>query len=91
MKKTIKTIITITTMIILLCGAYYLGTTQAEIITEVKEVEKVMEIVPDNYIDTTTEKFYNNYIDMRTVTDFTATETGLQIYTDDGNGYYWER
>lgn len=91
MKKTITTIVTITTMIILLCGAYYLGTTQAETITEVKEVEKVVEVVPTGYIDTTTEEFYNNYIDMRTVTDFDTTETGLQLYTSDSNGYYLER
>ena len=32
-----------------------------------------------------------NYLDMRTVTDFEATETGLMLYTQDGSGYYWER
>lgn len=30
-------------------------------------------------------------LDMRTVTDFKATDTGLTLYTKDGNGYYWER
>ena len=97
MKKTIKTIGTIATMGIIAIGSYYLGTTQAETVTEVqtvteiKEVEKVMEVVPDGYIDTTTEDFYINYVDMRKVTDFTATENGLQIYLDDGSGYYWEK
>ena len=38
-----------------------------------------------------TEEFYSNYVDMRKVTDFTATESGLQLYFDDGSGYYWER
>lgn len=47
--------------------------------------------MPDRYIDTTSEEFYNNYIDMRTVIDFKSTESGLQLYTADGNGYYWER
>lgn len=30
-------------------------------------------------------------LDMRTVTDFKATDTGLTLYTKDGDGYYWER
>lgn len=32
-----------------------------------------------------------NYLNMQTVTDFKATETGLMLYTSDGDGYYWER
>lgn len=32
-----------------------------------------------------------NYLNMETVTDFDATETGLMLYTQDGSGYYWER
>lgn len=32
-----------------------------------------------------------NYLDMETVVDFNATETGLMLYTSDGSGYYWER
>lgn len=30
-------------------------------------------------------------LDMRTVTDFKATDTGLTLYTKDGDGYSWER
>lgn len=33
----------------------------------------------------------NRYMNMETVTDFSATETGLLLYTEDGSGYYWER
>ena len=33
---------------------------------------------------------HENYLDMRTVVGYSATETGLHLYTDDGNGYYWE-
>lgn len=91
MKKSIKTIGIIGTMTILLCGAYYLGTTQAKTITAEKEVEKRVEVVPNGYIDTTSDEFYNNYVDMRQVTDYTATANGLQLYLEDGNGYYWER
>lgn len=91
MRKSIKTIGTIGIMTILLCCAYYLGTTQAKTITVEKEVEKRVEVVPDGYIDSTSDEFYNNYVDMRQVTDFEATENGLQLYLSDGNGYYWER
>lgn len=30
-------------------------------------------------------------VDMDKVVDFEATETGLQLYFEDGTGYYWER
>lgn len=50
MKKTIKTIGTIATMAVIAIGSYYLGTTQAKTITEIKEVEKVVEVVPNGYI-----------------------------------------
>lgn len=132
MKKSIKAIGIIATMGIMLVGAYLLGTTQAETITEVRE------IIPDNYISlddciplqdvaccfidgydypcfeigdimhqlddgnnrsyadimdnltNETEDFKENFIDMRTVIDFSATEYGLQLYFEDGTGYYWE-
>lgn len=32
-----------------------------------------------------------NYINMESITDFDATETGLMLYTANGDGYYWER
>lgn len=38
------------------------------------------------------EDIYNSdYLDMSQVVDFVATEDGLQLYTADGSGYYWER
>ena len=43
------------------------------------------------YVDTGSEEFQNNFIDMRKVTDYSATNTGLYIYLGDGSGYYWER
>lgn len=91
MKRSIKAIEIVITMGIMLVSAYLLGTTQAETITVEKEVVKTVEVVPDWYIDTTTEEFYNNYVDMRTVTDFTVTNDGLQLYFEDKSGYYWER
>ncbi len=66
-------------------GSYVMGTTQTEtvietqIVTEIHEEEKVIEDIPDNYID------------MCKVIDFSTTENGLYLYTQDGNGYYWEK
>lgn len=33
----------------------------------------------------------DNYIDMSTIVDFDASETGLMLYDVNGEGYYWER
>ena len=88
MKKSIGTIAIMGIMMIL---SYLLGTTQAKTIPEVQTVTETMEVVPDGYVDTSTYDFYNNYVDMRTVIDFSATEYGLQLYCEDGSGYYIER
>lgn len=88
MKKTFKAIATISTMGIMLIYAYLLGTTQAETVTEVQTVIEEKEVIPEEYIDTASETFKENYIDMRMVIDYTATEDGLQLYFVDGTGYY---
>lgn len=90
MKKSIKIIGIIATMGIMLVCAYLLGTTQAETITEVQTVTETREVIPDGYIDINSAEFQENFIDMRTVVDFSATEYGLQLYFEDGTGYYWE-
>ncbi len=87
MKRTVKTIGAIAIMGIMLTGAYLLGTTQADIVT----LERAVEVVPDGYIDSTSEDFYNNFVDMRSVIDFETNGNGLQLYCNDGSGYYWER
>ena len=89
MKKTIKVIGTIATVGVIAFGAYLLGTTQAETITEVKTVTEIKEVVPDGYIDMESDEFINNYVDMRKVTYFEV-EDGLQLYYEDGSGYFWE-
>ncbi len=81
MKKSIKTIGIVVTMGIMLICAYLLGTTQT----------RTVETVPVNCIDTSSYEFYNNYVDMRQVTDFISNDEGLQLYLSDGSGYYWER
>ena len=89
MKRIIKTIGTITTIGIMLVCAYLLGTTNSETVTEIKEIEKTVEVVPDGYIDTNLEEFQENYVDMRKVVYWEAVD-GLQLYYEDGSGYYWE-
>ena len=89
MKKSIKTIVTIATIGIMLVCAYLFGTTQAETVMEIKTVEKTVEVVPDGYIDTNSEEFQENYVDMRKVVYWEAVD-GLQLYYEDGSGYYWE-
>lgn len=32
-----------------------------------------------------------HHLNLQTVIDFEATESGLMLYTNDGNGYYLER
>lgn len=84
MKRTIKTIGIIATMGIMLVCAYLLGTTQAKTITEIQTVTK--EVIPAGYIP-----LNDNIVDMNAVVDFSATEYGLQLYFEDGSGYFWER
>ncbi|MDE7432160.1 MAG: hypothetical protein K2N34_09645 [Lachnospiraceae bacterium] len=86
MKKSLKVIGIIATMGFMLVCAYLLGTTQAETITEVQTVTEIKEIIPDGYIP-----LDDSIIDVNTVVDFSATEYGLQLYFEDGSGYYLER
>ena len=47
-------------------------------------------VVATNIAIKISEYHKENCIDMSTVIDFDVTETGLYLYTDDGNGYYWK-
>lgn len=90
MKRTIKTIGIIATIGIMLVLAFWLGTTQAETVTEIKEVEKVVEVVPNGYINMYSDEFKENYVDMREVVYFEVLDEGLQLYFMDGSGYWLE-
>ena len=48
-----------------------------------------MDVLKD--IPNETEVYKNNMVDMSKIADFSATESGLQLYMFDGSGYYWER
>lgn len=141
MKKTLKTLGTITAIGTIMAGTYLFGTTQAETVTVAKEIQavKYVEVIPDGYIRLSdsiplkdidsyfvnsdgaiciqlkrlgnqlgnesnrsyedllmglkdkTDDFNNSYVDMRTVIDYSGTADGLQLYFEDGTGYYWER
>ena len=66
-------------------------------VTEAQEAEasetvtETLEVIPDGYINTNSEEFYNNYVNMNDVVDFEATDAGLMLHFSDGTGYWWER
>lgn len=76
MNKAIKTIGIIGAMVITACTGYLYGTVQ--------------KITLEGFLDTKSEEFYMNYLDIRTVTGYSGLDEGLQLYTEDGNGYYIE-
>lgn len=78
MKKKIAYIIT---LVVVSTTAFFIGKNQTE--TKV--------VIPESYVNTESYDFYNNYVDMREVCDFDATETGLYIHLTNGEYYYWER
>ena len=84
MKKSIRIIGTIATMGAIAFGSYLLGTRQAETVTEVQTITEIREI------ETTLEIIPDGYIDMQTIIGFTVSDDGLQLYFDDGTGYWWE-
>ena len=95
MERTFKTIGIIATMGIMFVLAFWLGTTQEsdekQLVENVEEVEKVVEVVPNGYIDMYSEEFRENFVDMRDVVYFESSDDGLQLYFADGSGYWWER
>lgn len=88
MKKTIKVIGIIAIMGIMIASAYLLGTTQAENHT-IQEVEQTASIY-DRYVVLDAAVFHDNYVDMREVVSFEASDDGLQLYFEDGSGYWIE-
>lgn len=65
------------------------GTPEAISTIQSPEMNRVT-AVPDGFIDIRSEEFTDNYIDMHTITGYSGTDTGLLLYTEDGNGYYLE-
>ncbi len=86
MKKTMRTIGIIAGIGIMLIGAYLFGTIQSKTITEVQTVTETREVISDRYIP-----LDDCIVDMDTVIDYVITEDGLQLYFNDGTGYWFER
>ena len=78
MKNKILTVVFVAAVSI--CS-FMFGATQKE--------KEMKEIIAEKYIDTTSYEFFNNYVDMREIADFNATEEGLALYMNDGNWYEW--
>ena len=93
-----KKVLYIITLFTVGTGAYFAGAgasntagTTAEAISTVQPIEIDQAIsVPNGFIDIASEEFTENYIDLRTVTGYSGTDTGLTLYTEQGNGYYLE-
>lgn len=85
MKRTIGRIIIVGTMMAMSFG---LGVGHAEKMED--QTEKIIDVIPEGYINIESEEFLDNYVDMRQVVDFEGSEQGLQLYFADGSGYYWE-
>lgn len=87
-----KKVLYIITLFTVGTGAYFAGANNtAEAISTVQPIEIDQAIsVPDGFIDIASEEFTENYIDLRTVTGYSGTDTGLTLYTGDRDGYYLE-
>lgn len=86
MKKLVKIFGIIGAMTLLLCGAYYLGTTQAKTVVE-KEVVKE---IPKGYVDTYSQDFKENYIATNSIESVIETKDGFQICANDGNVFFFD-
>ena len=56
-----------------------------------KEIDSMSEVTLNGFVLNGFVQSDDNYIDMDTVIDFDITECGLQLYFNDGSGYYLER
>ena len=74
-----KKLLLATAFVVVAISFYMLGASQ-------REIE-----IPSNYIDMNSEEFYNNFIDMREVWDFRATEDSFFLCLRNGDGYFWTR
>lgn len=91
MKKTIKAICVIAAMGTMLVCAYRSGTEQAVTVIGTQTATWAKQAAKDGYIDMDAAVFHDDYIDMREVVGFEASGDGLQLYFEDGSGYWLER
>ena len=65
--------------------------TEAQTTKATETVTETLEVIPDGYINTNSEEFYNNYVNMNDVIGYEATDAGLMLHFSDGTGYWWEK
>lgn len=88
LKRTIGKAIIIGTMLALSYGS---GLHHSQSMESKEETKRFIEVIPNGYINTESKEFHDYFVDMREVVDFTASDDGLQLYYEDGSGYWWER
>lgn len=63
-----------------------------DVVREIEKINGIENAVVYDYMSYKVPIYQTNEtINMNDIVDFEATETGLMLYTSDGNGYYWER
>lgn len=71
----------------LIMGAFFVGKNTAEPVVETET--KVISVIPKNYINTESEDFIENYIDMREIDRIKVVGNTHIIYLANGNYYMW--
>lgn len=88
LKNTIGKIVIMGTMIAVSYGA---GIHHSNVLENKEDDSRIIEAIPNGYINAESKEFQKYYVDMREVIDFMASDDGLQLYYEDGSGYWWER
>lgn len=85
MKKSIKTIGTIATIVIMSVCSYIAGTTQVKTETVTKTITKEVEVIPDNYISL--DDVFGWYYDKYDYICFELGDIGKQLDNPNGKSY----
>lgn len=85
MKKSIKTIGTVVTIVIMSVCSYIAGTTQAKTETVTKTITKEVEVIPDNYISL--DDVCGWYYDKYDYICFELGDIGKQLDNPNGKSY----
>lgn len=85
MKKSIKTIGTIATIVIMSVCSYIAGTTQVKTETVTKTITKEVEVIPDNYISL--DDVCGWYYDKYDYICFELGDIGKQLDNQNGKSY----
>lgn len=87
-KKAIGKTIIIGTM---LAVSYVAGLNHSRVTENTENAKSFIEVIPNGYINAESKEFHDHFVDMRQVVDFETSGDGLQLYCEDGSGYWWER